>query len=93
MDYLCGLIIDLILEEGINVTNGKKIPKPIRYILLGFILLLYIAIIGFITLIGILELKDNLVEGIFILLFGLCFLLLCIIRFRAVYKKNKNKID
>ena len=78
------------MEDGISASKSEKLPKSIRYILLGFILLLYIVIIVSIALVGIMRLEENIVEGIIIILIGLCFLLLCISRYRAVYKKEQN---
>ena len=89
MDFIFEYILDLILDDGIKASKSKKLPKSLRYTIIAIILLLYIAIIGLITILGIDIMKDNFVEGILVLIFGIFILLICILRFRAVYKKNK----
>lgn len=92
MDYVLTILIDLILDEGVNASKNNRLPKGVRYFIFAFVLLLYIAIIGLITIIGITSLKENLVEGILALLFAACVLLVCILRFKAVYKNKKEKL-
>ncbi|MBR3117544.1 MAG: hypothetical protein IKF36_06735 [Bacilli bacterium] len=91
MDYVLSLVIDLILEEGVSTSKSNKLPKGVRYFLFALVLILYIGIIGLITIIGISSLKENLVEGILALLFALCILVVCILRFKAVYSKKTKK--
>lgn len=92
MDFIIDVIIDLILEEGVNASKSNRLPKGIRYFLFALVLILYICIIGLITIIGISLLEDNkLVEGILTLIFALCILVLCILRFKAVYTKKTTK--
>ena len=88
MDFIFDFILDLILDDGIKASKSKKISKPLRYIILSIVLLVYISIIGLITILGINTMKDNLLEGILILMFGIFILLVCILRFKAVYKNN-----
>ncbi|MBQ3475547.1 MAG: hypothetical protein IJH20_05200 [Bacilli bacterium] len=90
MDYLLYFLVDLILDEGVGATKNKKLPKGVRYFLFALILILYLGIIGVFTVIGISLLKESLVEGILTLAFSLCIFIVCILRFKAVYKK-KNK--
>ena len=91
MDYVLTILIDLILDEGVNASKNNRLPKGVRYFIFAFVLLLYIAIIGLITIIGISSLKENLVEGILALIFALCILILCIFRFKEVYSKRKEQ--
>ena len=86
MDLILEFIIDLILED--SISDSKKKSKSFRYIIFGLILLIYVAIISLITITGIDKLKDNVFEGILILAFGICLLLMCIIRFKIVYQKK-----
>ena len=92
MDYVLSFIVDLIIDDELRPTTNNKLPKAVRYFLFALVLIIYIGIIGLITMIGITSLKDNLIEGILALLFALCILVVCIIRFKEVYsKKTKNK--
>ena len=91
MDYLLYFIVDLLLDEGVEATNSKKLPKGLRYFLFTLILVLYFGIIGVFTVIGISLLKNNTVEGILTLVFALCVLIVGILRFKAVYTKKTKK--
>ena len=53
MDFIFSFILELILDDGIKVSKSKKISKPLRIIILSIILLIYISIIGLITILGI----------------------------------------
>ena len=91
MDYILYFIVDLLLDEGVGATKNNKLPKGFRYFLFSLILVLYIGIIGLFTVIGISLLKENPVEGILSIVFALCILIVCTLRFKVVYKKKKNK--
>ena len=87
MDFIFDFILDVILEDGVNTS--KKKSKTFRYTILGIIGIVYLAIIGLLMILGINTLKEDLFEGILIIVFGLCFLIVCIMRFKAVYQKRK----
>ena len=88
------LIVELLLEGSLEASQSKKVPKPLRYILLGFVLLFFIFIIGAIILLGISVLmKDNVLSGIIVILFGILLAVLSIIRFRKDYIKKKDEIN
>ena len=91
MDYILSFIVDLIIDEELRPSNSNKLPKGVRYFLFVLVLLIYIGLIGIITMIGITSLKDNIVEGILAFIIALCILVLCIARFRAIYKKKTKK--
>ena len=91
MDYILYFIVDLLLDEGVGATKNNKLPKGFRRFLFALIIVLYFGIIGVFTVIGISLLKDNFVEGILTLVFTLCILIVCILRFKAVYTKKTQK--
>lgn len=91
MEFVFELILDLILESSIEASKSSKIPKPIRYLLMLFISLFYLSVIGLIIWMGIDSTKNNLVGGIMIILFGVLFLILSIIKFRRVYIDKKSE--
>ncbi len=94
MDLFFETLFDLILEGSFEASKSKKVPKPIRYILIFLISLIYIVIIGFLFYFGIVGLSKNLLAGIILILFGLLFLILSIIKFKKTYTyiKKKNKL-
>jgi ABC-type multidrug transport system permease subunit len=92
MDYVLSFIVDLIIDEELRPSNSSKLPKGLRYFLFALVLIIYVGIIGLITMVGITSIKDNLVEGIIAFILALCILVVCILRFKEVYsKKTKNK--
>lgn len=90
MEFLIEGILDLILEGSVEASKSKKVPKTIRYILIVSISLVFISIVGLIIWLGINILKDNTIGGVFIILFGIFFLILGVLKFRKVYL-NKTK--
>lgn len=92
MEFLIELILELTLEGSIEASKSNKVPKFIRYILIAFIVLFFLAVIGLIFLTGILILKENLIAGIFMFLIGVLMLIMSIIKFRKTYLlKMDNK--
>lgn len=90
MDFIITELLSLILEEVIEASIDKKsIPKVIRRIVALVILLLFISAISLIIFVGISTLKDNVLGGIFIILFGIFILILSIIRFIKIYNNKK----
>ncbi len=91
MDFILDLLIDFVLEDGLEASQNKKLPKGVRYFILTVVILLYALIIGFVVWFGIDALKDNIAVGVGILIFAVVFLVLCIAKFVSAYKKKKVK--
>lgn len=92
MDILFELIIDLLISSSIEGSKSSKIPKPIRYLLLGFVILFFVAVIGLIIFVGVDILKTNLIGGLIIIAFGILMLILSILKFKKIYlEKNNDK--
>lgn len=90
MEYLIEFILELVLEGGLEVTKSNKVPKPIRYIILGIIALLFIAVIGLIYLTAFLILKESIIGFILIFLLATFMLISAIIKFKKEYLKKIN---
>ncbi len=90
MDDILEFLFELFLECSVEVIKSSKIPKYIRYPLIGILSLCFLAVIGLIFFAGILLLKENIIFGIPIILFGLFVLIISVIQFRKAYKKAKN---
>ena len=93
MDLLFEAIFELILEGSFEASRSSKVPKPIRYFLIVLIALVYLLIIGFLFYMGITGLNKNLFAGIILIVFGLLFLILSIIKFRKTYLNRIKKIS
>lgn len=91
MEYIFEFILELVLEGSIEVSKSNKIPKYIRYPLIGILFLFFIAVIGLILFTGILSLKENIRSGILLILVGLFLLIMSVIRFRKAYLIKMNK--
>ena len=93
MDIVFEIIIDLLISSSIEGSKSKKIPKPIRYLLLGFVILFFVCVIGLIIFMGISILKEKLIGGLIIIGFGILMLILSILKFRKIYieKTDKNE--
>lgn len=91
MEYIFEFIMELVLEGSIEVCKSSRMPKYIRYPLIGIISLFFIFIIGLVLLTGILSLKENIFLGIFLILVGLFLLIMSVIRFRKAYLTKINK--
>ncbi len=91
MEYIFEFIVEFVLEGSIEVSKSSRIPKYIRYPLIGILSLFFIAVIGLIFFTGILSLKENMLSGIFLILVGLFLLIMSVIRFRKAYLTKMNK--
>lgn len=91
MEFLFELIFELIFEGSLEASKNKKLPKVVRYLFIALIILFFCFAIGLILLTGVLLLKENIVAAIFMLLLGLFFLIMSIIKFKKVYLKNNEK--
>ncbi len=91
MEFIFEFILELVLEGGIEVSKSNKIPKYIRYPLIGIIILFFIAVIGFLILTGIILLNENIVLGILLIVIGVLFLIISAIKFRKTYMIKSKK--
>lgn len=91
MEYVIEAILDLVLELGIEASKNKKVPKIIRYLLIGLIIFLFIGVIGIVLFAGVLVLFQDVIGGIIILAIGIIMLICAIRKFIKIYiKKNKQ---
>lgn len=93
MDLLFSAIFELLLEGSIEASKSKRISKPIRYFLLGFAIGFFIIVIGLIIFLGVSILKNNLIGGIIIILFGLFLAIMSIIKFKKEYLIKKEELE
>ncbi len=91
MEYIFEFIVEFILEGSIELSKSSRIPKYIRYPLIGILSLFFVAVIGLIFFTGLLSLKENMLSGILLILVGLFLLIMGVIRFRQAYLTKMNK--
>lgn len=85
MEFVVELILELLLEGGIEVSSNKKISKWIRYPILAFLILFFSVIIFGIIILGLFLLPQSIFGGIFITLVGLFMLIMAIYKFKKRY--------
>lgn len=90
MEYVIELILELLLEGGMEASTNKRLPKWLRYTLIAFISLFFIVIIGIVFLAAYLVLKDSIILGILIGIIGLIMLISFIFKFKKMYLEKKN---
>ena len=90
MDLIIEVIIDLILETGVEASKSSKVPKPIRLFLVSLIIFFFIGVVALFYLVGILIIKENLIGGIIMLAFATLMLFLAVYRFRKMYIEKKE---
>lgn len=91
MEYIIEFILELIFEVGVEASKSSKVPKFIRYLLITIISISFICVIGLIIFMGISILKNHILGGIIIILFGIFLFIMSIIKFRNTYLKKLNK--
>ena len=89
MEHIFGLVVVLIMEIIYEASKSPKVPKPLRYILIGLTILFFAAFFVCIFIAGIWTLKKTVPGGIVIIAFGLLMLILCIRKFRKTYLNRK----
>lgn len=89
METIFEFILELLLEGSIEISKSRKIPKYIRYPLIGLLSLFFLAVVGLIFLAGILCLKENIFAGILLILFGALLPIMAGLKLRKAYLARK----
>lgn len=91
MDFLFELLLELIAEGTVELSKSIKVPKYIRYLLIGIIVLFFIAVIGIVLIAGLMSLEQNLLLGFIIIALAIFMLIMGIVKFRKTYLTRKNR--
>lgn len=91
MDFIFEVIIEIILEGGLEISSNKKVSKFIRYPIIFILGLFFILVIGGLFYLGIVIFKKNIFGGIFIIAVSLILLWGCILKFKKIYLRKKIK--
>lgn len=90
MDFLIELVLDLIFEGSIELSNNKKVPKWIRYVLITFIILVFVTVSLLFLLVSILLIKETLIGSLVFFIIFIVFIVCGIKKFRKMYLEKKN---
>ncbi|MBQ5562137.1 MAG: hypothetical protein IIT39_01980 [Clostridia bacterium] len=88
MDFILELLFELFVEGTLELSKNIKVPKTIRYPLLGLIILFVIAVIVGIFVLGIALFTEDMFFSIMMFALGAFFLVGISIK---TYKFFKNK--
>lgn len=91
MDFLIELVLDLIFEGSMELSNNKKVPKWIRYILITFIILVFVIVSLLFLLVSILLIKETLIGSLVFFIIFIVFIVCGIKKFRKMYLEKKNE--
>lgn len=69
MDIIIEFLFELIFDGTISLSQNRKVPRIIRYILIFIISTFILAVLLGILVVGILIIKDSFELGLFIILF------------------------
>ena len=75
MEYVIEAVLDLVLGLGIEASKNKKVPKIIRWLLIGLIMFLFIGVIGMVLFAGVLVLLQDIIGGIILIAIGIIMLI------------------
>lgn len=90
MEYVIEAVLDLVLGLGIEASKNKKVPKIIRWLLIGLIMFLFIGVIGMVLFAGVLVLLQDIIGGIILIAIGIIMLISAITKFKKIYIKKKH---
>lgn len=91
MDFLIELVLDLIFEGSMELSNNKKVPKWIRYILITFIVSVFIIVSLLFLLVSLLLIKETLIGSLVFFIIFIIFIVCGIKKFRKMYIEKKNE--
>ena len=91
MEFIFELFLELVIDGCYEASKSEKVPKAVRYLLAGIVLLLYIAVLALIFFAAIIVLKENLIAGILFLLLAVFLLVASVVKFRKTYVKNRKE--
>ena len=89
MEFIFELIAELVFDTVSEASKNKRVPKPVRYILIGLIILFFTVSFGLIFLAGALMMKKTVAGGVVTIALGLLMLILSIRKFRKTYLNRK----
>lgn len=87
MDDLIELILEVLFEVGVEASQNKKVPKWIRYILIGILATIFAGIVLVLILVGFTSLKTEPLLGT--LFIGLAAFFIAGIYFKFIKGKKK----
>ena len=93
MDDLIELILELLLEGGIELSSNKKITKWIRYPLIFIISILFLLVVALIFYLGIWIYKESIALSIAFIILSVAMSYGGINKFKKIYLEKIEQTD
>ena len=90
MEFLIELILDLLFEGALDASQSRRVPRPIRFFLIGLLTLFYVAFIGLLIFLGIVIMRQTILFGTLLIIFAVVFTVICVLKFRKLYLNKRN---
>lgn len=90
MEFLIELVLELILEGSMEISSNRKVPKIIRYPLIGLIFLIFLFVFGIILFVALISYKESILFSIFFIIIDIFLVLGFIKKFKELYLNKKN---
>lgn len=90
MEFLFELVLELILEGNIDASKSKKVPKPLRYVLIVFIFLFFAGVDSLFFITGFLAIKINTLLAILMFALGMIMVVATIFKFKELYISKRD---
>jgi len=90
MEFLIELILELIFEGSMEISSNRKVPKIIRYPLIGIIFLLFLVVFGIILFVAIISYKESIILSILFIIIDIFLVIGFIKKFKELYLSKKN---
>ena len=90
MEFLIELILELIFEGSMEISSNRKVPKIIRYPLIGRIFLLFLFVFGIILFVAIISYKESIILSILFIIIDIFLVIGFIKKFKELYLSKKN---
>jgi len=90
MEFLIELILELIFEGSMEISSNRKVPKIIRYPLIGLIFLCFLFVFGIILFVAIISYKESIILSILFIIIDIFLVIGFIKKFKELYLSKKN---
>lgn len=90
MEFLIELVLELILEGSMEISSNRKVPKIIRYPLIGLIFLFFLVVFGIILFVAIISYKESIILSILFIIIDIFLVIGFIKKFKELYLNKKN---
>ena len=91
VDFLFELLMELIAEGTVALSKSIKVPKYIRYPMIGLIVLFFIAVIAVVLITGVLMLAQSLLLGLVMIALAIVMLVMGVVEFKKTYLARKKE--